>query len=447
MGTVYLARLRRAHGFARLAAVKSLHPQFAKDEEFRTMLLEEAALTARLRHPNVVSTLDVVSSDRRLLLIMEYFEGVALAELAKRGRTDAKPLPAQVAAAIVGDALRGLHAAHELRDDRGSALGVVHRDVSPQNIHVGIDGAARVLDFGIAKAAGRRRVTQTGEVRGTLGYMSPEHVRGDAVDRRSDVYAAGVVLWELLAGRRFFESKNDVDLARKILTGKSDPPSLFSSEELTEGLDHVVLKAIALDREERWATAEDMARALAEAIAASARDEVAALVKERGKSAIEGAARLARGEGTAELASEPEPRAVADVLTKSLTMGPQGARPRRLRGGVALLGASAVVCAAVTGAVFVHETRSASARATDGDTAPRSLAPTESTPASPVPSAASAAPSPTPQASSTPRASAVLRGTPAHPPAGRRTKPNVDCSVPYTVDTDGVRHYNRECLE
>jgi serine/threonine-protein kinase len=201
MATVHLGRLRGVGGFARTVAIKRLHPQFARDPEFVSMFLDEARLAARVQHPNVVSVLDVVASERELFLVMDYVHGEALSRLLKHARACGIPVPANIVCAVLLDLLYGLHAAHEALSERGDPLNIVHRDVSPQNVLVGVDGIARVLDFGIAKPAQRvHQSTRTGQLKGKLSYMAPEQFSTGAVDRRADVYSAAVLLWEALTG-------------------------------------------------------------------------------------------------------------------------------------------------------------------------------------------------------------------------------------------------------
>ena len=185
MATVHLGRLLGAAGFSRTVAIKRLHDGYAKDPEFVAMLLDEARLAALIRHPNVVPTLDVVAEDDELLVVMEYVEGDSVAHLTKLAQSAGQRVPVPFAAAILAQALHGLHAAHEARDKKGEPLGIVHRDVSPQNILVGVDGVARVLDFGIAKAASRATSTEDGQVKGKTAYMAPEQLQHGAVDRRT----------------------------------------------------------------------------------------------------------------------------------------------------------------------------------------------------------------------------------------------------------------------
>ncbi len=236
MGTVHLGRILGAGGFSRIVAVKRLYPWLARDGEFRQMLLDEARCVSRIRHPNVVPTLDVVEADKDLYVVMEYVHGVSLAHLLKH--CEKAPIPVSVAAGILEGVLSGLHAAHEARGEDGSPLGVVHRDVSPQNILVGADGIARLIDFGIAKAATRLQVTDPGVVKGKIGYMAPEQLVRGLVTRHADVYSCGVVLWEALANRRLGDAHGEEPLPRRIHQSEDVPPSRFSpsvSAELESG--------------------------------------------------------------------------------------------------------------------------------------------------------------------------------------------------------------------
>ena len=206
MASVFLGRMRGERGFCRTVAIKRLHPQLARDPDFVSMFLDEARLAARIQHRNVVAPLDVVTvDDRELLLVMEYIHGEALSRLIGSCRRSGTRIPAAIAVGVVTGVLHGLHAAHEAKSETGRPLDIVHRDVSPQNIMVGVDGVARVLDFGIAKASLRADITQAGVAKGKLSYMSPEQIRCEPLDRRSDVFAAAVVLWEMLALMRLFQ--------------------------------------------------------------------------------------------------------------------------------------------------------------------------------------------------------------------------------------------------
>src|ERR1700722_14969633 len=210
MATVHLGRLMGTGGFSRTVAIKRLLPQLARDPDFVAMFMDEARVAARIRHPNVVPTLDVLAADGQLLLVMEYVHGESLGRLLRTLRAERKRVPPAIASAILCGALHGLTAAPEAKSSgEGEPLGIVHRDVSPQNVLVGVDGVARVLDFGIAKAAGRTQTTREGNVKGKFAYMAPEQMNGEAVGRATDVYAAAVCLWETLTGERLFDADTE----------------------------------------------------------------------------------------------------------------------------------------------------------------------------------------------------------------------------------------------
>lgn len=261
MATVYLGRIIGSGGFSRTVAIKRLHPQFAKNPEFVTMFLDEARLAARIRHPNVVPTLDVVAASGELFLVMEYVEGETLSRLARRLKERGQRVPMPVLMRIMADALQGLHAAHEARDERGVPLNIVHRDVTPQNILVGIDGVSRLLDFGVAKAAGRAQTTQEGQIKGKLAYMAPEQLMSSGVTRETDIYAASVILWEMLTGARLVTGESEIDLVANLLKRDIHPPSRLVAEVPKE-LDALVMRGLAAKAVDRFATAREMCVAL-----------------------------------------------------------------------------------------------------------------------------------------------------------------------------------------
>ncbi len=265
MAAVHIGRLLGPVGFARTVAIKRLHPPLAKDPEFVAMFLDEARLAARIRHPNVVSTLDVVATEGELFVVMEYVPGESLARLLRAVRTNKEMVPVPIAATIMVGVLHGLHAAHEARDERGEPLRIVHRDVSPHNILVGTDGDAHVIDFGIAKARGRMQVTRQGQIKGKLSYMPSEQLLGQGLDHRADIFAASIVLWEALTGQRLFQGVDDGEVYAKVLHGHVAPPSHYASG-LSASVDAIVLRGLARDRTERYATAREMALALEAAV-------------------------------------------------------------------------------------------------------------------------------------------------------------------------------------
>ena len=261
MATVHLARLLGPVGFARTVAIKRLHPHLAKDPDFVAMFLEEARLAARVRHPNVVATLDVVSDDGELFLVMEYVAGESLSRLVRKARERGERVPPRYAIGIVSGALEGLHSAHDAKSEKGQPLGLVHRDVSPQNVHVGVDGVPRLLDFGIAKATNRVQETRTDQIKGKVAYMSPEQLAKGAIDRRADVYSAAVVLWETLTGERLFKADDVPSLVYAIINEQVRLPSEIVPD-LPPGLDAVVMKGLEREAENRWSSAREMAAAL-----------------------------------------------------------------------------------------------------------------------------------------------------------------------------------------
>ena len=264
--TVGIAVYRGAAGFERLVVVKRVHRKLTKDREFAAMLLDEARLASSIRHPNVVPVIDVVRTDDEVVLVMEYVESVSLAALLRAAAQNGKKLHPAVVSRIVTDALTGLHEAHEAVDLRRQPLGIVHRDVSPENIVVGIDGISRVIDFGIAKAASRLARTRAGVVKGKCSYMAPEQVDGQAVDRRCDVFAAGIVLWETLTAQRLFRGDDEFDEMRRVMQAPISPPSTLMADG-SPALDAVVASALARAPAERFQTAKAFARALELAVA------------------------------------------------------------------------------------------------------------------------------------------------------------------------------------
>ena len=259
MAKVHLGRLLGPVGFARTVAIKRLHQQYARDPEFVSMFLDEARLAARIRHPHVVPTLDVVALSGELFLVMDYVHGVSLSKLMRAVITAKTRVPVEVVASILVGALHGLHAAHEARSERGLPLGIVHRDVSPQNIMIGSDGMSRVLDFGVAKASWRIQTTRDGQLKGKLSYMAPEQVNGGTVGPWTDVYSAAIVFWEALTNQRLFnKSDSAAVLARFTKDEPVEPPSVYN-DQVSPALDAIVVKALQNDVAKRYVSAREMA--------------------------------------------------------------------------------------------------------------------------------------------------------------------------------------------
>ncbi len=256
---VYLAVARGPGGFNKLVVLKALKRDLSNDPEFRNMFLNEARLAARLNHPNIVQTNEVAEDQGLPVIVMEYLEGQPLSNLLIRGRGGALTLAMHLR--IIADALQGLHCAHELLDFDGTPLGVVHRDMTPHNVFVTFDGQVKVLDFGIAKLGASLVETQAGIIKGKLRYMPPEQISGDPVDRRADLYAVGVMLWEAAAGERLWKGQADAAIMNKVLNAEIPSPRSVNAD-VPEPLEKIVMKALAADREQRFATAAELEQEL-----------------------------------------------------------------------------------------------------------------------------------------------------------------------------------------
>lgn len=466
MAMVYLARLVGEHGFRRTVAVKRMHAQFARDPDFRAMFLDEAKLVARLQHPNVVATLDIVTRSSEILIVMEYIDGVAISALVRSGVA----IPPRIAVALMYDALSGLHAAHEMTDGDGKPLGVVHRDVSPQNILVGRDGTARIIDFGVARAADRASTTEDGAIKGKLAYMPSEQLAGEDLDRRADVYAAGVVLWEMLSGTRLFVNKSDAALASEVFGGaKKRPSELRAGDPDVAKLDAVVMRALSLGASDRYPTALAMAEAVASAMPPASRHEVAAWVggvakeafaqnqerlraAERGEKmltpempAVEAALTVVSGRGSSKALENPPSSTTLTPEDPTTTQGHSVSRlmaaapaKRSRRGLVVGLMLGALVLAGVV--VFALRFRPAPPAPPTTSVASSTVDVVDAGPPAPVASApvielasASASAKPSPKA------------PPAPAPRGKGAA-RPDCHPPYTLDAQGNRHFKVECL-
>ena len=307
VGTVYLARRRGPAGFQRLVAIKRLHPQFASAPSFVTMFTDEARLAARIHHANVVSIVELgTDDDGAYYVVMEYVEGSNLGHLhwhATKQSGD-RPMSRAVALRIVLDALSGLHAAHEVEDDDGTIVNLVHRDVSPQNILIGIDGLARLGDFGIAHASSLRVFeTRGAALKGKLEYMAPEQIESKDVDRTTDLFAMGIVLWELLTGRRLFPAVNQVTTIQRVCFDPI-PPSRSIDPAISRELDRICAKALERPRARRYPTAAAFAEELEAAARAdvgiATQREVAAFMKVVLGASMPTARRVMRGLGRAD---------------------------------------------------------------------------------------------------------------------------------------------------
>jgi len=329
MATVHLGKTRGPFGFSSTVAIKRLHPHLARDPEFVAMFLDEARLASRVRHPNVVPVLDVFAEDGDLSLVMEYVEGESLAQLCRHAALAQAEIPVAIAVAITASILHGLHAAHEARDEQGALLGLVHRDVSPQNVIVGTDGVVRLIDFGIAKAAGRRTASRNGQLKGKIAYMAPEQIQRGGVTRRTDVYGAAVLLWELLTGERLFEGETEGMILGRVLDDLVPPPSSLRPG-LPAALDEIALRGLDRDQERRFESARAMARALEAALRPAGPDEIGEWVQ-----AMAGPALAVRQDKLTRLereaAAEPEPTRAAPIERAAITASAIAASSRGRR--------------------------------------------------------------------------------------------------------------------
>jgi serine/threonine-protein kinase len=254
---VYLAVARGLSGFNKLVVLKFLKGELAVEAEFRRMFLNEARLAARLNHPNVVQTNEIFEEDGRPIIVMEYLEGAALSRLVSRARELAQPIPMAMHLRIICEALNGLHYSHELRDYDGTPLGVVHRDMTPQNVFVSFDGKISLLDFGIAKLTGAIAETQTGVLKGKLRYMPPEQILGEKVDRRTDVFAVGVMMWEAITREKMWRGMADATVMHNVVNGAIPSPRSVRPD-VPQRLDQICMKALACNRDERYPTAAEL---------------------------------------------------------------------------------------------------------------------------------------------------------------------------------------------
>jgi serine/threonine-protein kinase len=442
MAAIHLARLVDPVGFSRTLAIKRLHPQLARDPEFAAKFLDEARLAARVRHTSVVSVIDVASVAEELFLVMEYVHGEALSKLLRAAYTATSgPIPVGIGLTIMVDVLYGLHAAHETKSEKGEPLLIVHRDVSPQNVVVGADGIARVLDFGIAKAASQAQ-TQSDVLKGKLAYMSPEQFRSEPLDRRADIFSASVVLWEVLTGRRLFADEEPASVLRRVLHDPIAPPSVHAPD-LPAGLDDIVMKGLERDPARRFSSAHEMASAIERTSLVTRPAEVGAWVERTvGPALALRAERIAQiekdgatpspGPKPAEAAVEPTMMLEAEGADTSATERSVVAPARRRRWPLLAFSGFAAV-AAVLGAARLR-----SAKAIPP---PAAVSAASAEPAVPFASAVSASSAPPTAAPAAPASSVPKMWL--DPP---RKRPRPDCTPPYYFDDDGVKRFKPKCI-
>ena len=459
MATVHLARLAGEAGFSRVFAAKRLHPHLAADPEIALMLADEARMMSHIRHANVVSVVDVVALQDELLIVMEYIPGASLSRALREARDSRQPVPPAVAVAIVAGVLRGLQAAHEATDEHGDPLGIIHRDVSPQNVLVGTDGIARVLDFGVARATGRLLATRSGW-KGKAAYMAPEQLQDEELGPSADVWGASVVLWEALTGHRLFAGESDYAVSLRVVDKIIDPPGRIVSG-IPRELDAVVMGGLERDSSDRFASAREMVAELEAACAPASADDVRAWLdgllgcelRERSR-LIQ---RLERADGEQDEISSVEAPATAQSV---------GQTPSRMRRAAPKIGVGVVGLALLAWIVVVT-----------GGSSPFVRPSVDVEPKQPVPSFAGTPPRPEsavtkwvedppeeepvpavpvdkPTARSEPRRAPpnkrpVKEPTPSAPSSAAQPKtssPSRLCDPPYVVDAEGFQHLKPECL-
>jgi serine/threonine-protein kinase len=452
MATVHLGRLLGPASFARTVAIKRLHPQFARDPEFVSMFLDEARVAARIQHPNVVPTIDVIATDGELLLVMEYVRGEALSRLVRGAAKGGERVPPKIVVSIITSALHGLHAAHEATDDAGRSLQIVHRDVSPQNILVGMDGVSRVLDFGVAKAEDRVQVTKDNKLKGKLLYMSPEQLESGDVDRRTDIYAMAVVLFEALTQQRMFHGEREGAQLLRIQQGDIRVPSQIIPDLAM--FDDVVRKGAAKNPADRYATARELARAIEAVMPPASTTDVGEWVENlAGATIVERTKRIAEIESAARL----DPNAIRTSLTEELERS-QRSLPNALEASgsgialsqkpkhaskwwlVAFVGVLGLFSIAIAFFLWSQNKNKPIAATPITTSAPATV--TQIIIAQPAATTFDTRATPDTSASAAP-ASPVVRVVRVS--ASASTK-KTDCEQPYVIDSTGHMHFRKECL-
>ena len=460
MATVAIARQHGAGGFERLVVVKRVHRHLLQNRDFTDMFRDESRLASCIRHANVAPVIDVVEEGGELMLVMEYFESEALSSLVEAAAARGVRLPAPVAVRIVSDALAGLHAAHEAVDMRSNKLGIVHRDVSPQNIIVDVGGTSRVIDFGIAKAASRLTQTRSGYIKGKFGYMSPEQIEALPMDRRTDVFAAGIVLHEALTGRRLFDGADELAIARKVLRGEVPDVSCLALGVPPE-LDAILRRALAGAPDARFQTALAFQDALERAMVPAPTREVAACVEGLCRDALQARRdklQAILGEDLARLSPRADPAAPTPVhaplgSTQRMPTVPSevvahSAIVTELAAGVPRRPMARLIGAAVLGVVVLCVLAAAALRHGEPPTPTSTATPT------PTPTAtATATATATSTSTSTSTATATATATqttpatpphaapptkPAHPPVGHSPQPPIT-APPRPPPPDGLQ--------
>lgn len=448
MASVHFARLLGHGGFSRMVAAKRVLPHMVQDQAFTAMLMDEARLAARIRHPNVVSTLDVVSTEGELVVVMEYVHGESLSRLAELASSRGETIPFALVSSILIDALHGLHAAHEATDETGQRLGVVHRDVSPQNVLVGVDGVARIADFGIAKAAGRSHVTRDGTIKGKLSYMAPEQILRGELSPATDVFAISIVFWELLTNRPLFDGESEAEIMQNVLS--LEVPRLQSIvPNVPVEYQRIVEKGLSRDPLLRYRSAREMALDL-EATSTPMRASdignwVARLAAESLDARAKLIARIERASSEENVAFAPTksvtplPISTPETPNTAANVAWTGAAPRKSSQWTPLIVAVCLVLGGASALLWKSKARPPAPAPTSAASAAPLAAP-------PTPSASAAASRTPSAAASVPTAAPAPPRVTGTPQRAVKPKASVDCRTPYVVDSAGRRIFKLECM-
>jgi eukaryotic-like serine/threonine-protein kinase len=473
MGVVHLCLLQGAAGFRRPVAIKRLHGD-PRQRAARDELRQEAWLGSQVRHQNVVPVLDLVEADGKLFLVMEFVLGETLARMDQKNEA----MPVAVAVAILSDVLQGLHAAHTATGDSGRPLGIVHRDVSPQNILVGVDGVARILDFGVAKCSAAEarfsETTEAGFFKGKIGYIAPEQLLSESLDARTDIFAAGVVLWEALTGRRLFKGVDPIQTLVRLAEGIA-PPSAYN-DDVPPSLDAVVARALHRNPQLRFPSAEAFAEQLQNAVPRAPSKRVGKYVEKAAAPAINERRQLLRSiqatgrvidrqEAARELSLQ-EATTSAFAIHELLEAPRSGRRGRLWQLGKinVAVGVGALLLASTFYGFWSHARRPQAPppRALQAPARPdgaeqRAAAPSAPPPLNSATSAAATALNVTepatqesssrspPASTSVPRKGAPVTKTKGAPKR-RAVSVSTACRPPYLVDGNGIKRIKRGCL-
>jgi serine/threonine-protein kinase len=488
MGTVHYGRRKGAMGFWRPVAIKRMHAQFAHEPDFVSMFIDEARICARVSHANVVPVLDVVDAAGELSIIMEYVHGLALDHVLATHRSTGLSVPVEIAIALAVGVLHGLQAAHDARGENGEPLGIVHRDVSPQNVLVGADGLVRVLDFGIARAHGRLRQTPAGQLKGKLLYMAPEQLRAGPVDHRADLYGTAAVIWEMLCGRPAFERESEQATIHAVLFDEVPTPNTLRAE-VPEALSALVMRGLSREASARFEDAADfsaeleqvcepasqsqvrrwldalMGHELRRRAARVAAMEAASLAQEVDAPAAESATRVVKSAGPTPTEPPTGPSPLPSTGTPATTSphNTEQSGPHMARRSAALWALLAAVALGGLGLSLLRGRAAQEARSAPPQEAPVLERPIEKATAdAPPTSGATVSAQPSvelplhpeavpPQSAAAAqlqrkRAPRKAATTAAEVPA-RKPSAEPDCTQPYTVDAIGIKRWRRECLK